>query len=300
MLSSIMSYKERGHFGNPKYRGNTTGKIIVDLLNYYKPKRFIEVFAGGGSGFDASKSLGYTNSIHLDLNPKWGGFNALTDEFPGGDFYFSHPPYWNIIKYSGKGNMWGDTVHNDDLSQVASYDEFISKLNIINAKIMQALSKGGRHAFLMGDVRRKGKYYSIIKDMSYFGELEAHIIKQQHNMKSSHTSYKKTFIPIEHEHLLIFRKEAIWALNIKINKEVRFDLKQSSLMTWRDVISSTLEEIGHEATLNEIYEIVKDTKKATMNKHWKEKVRQTLQINDEFMSFSRGIWGLTMFNKKSA
>ena len=62
-------------------------------------------------------------------------------------------------------------------------------------------------ATLIGDCRKSGVYYSIIKDMEYFGTLESHIIKIQHNANSSRKIYQGSFIPIIHEHLLIFRKQ---------------------------------------------------------------------------------------------
>jgi len=168
----------------------------------------LECFAGGGTGFDVAKQLGYKNSIHLDLNDRFGNFNILRDKLPiGADFVFSHPPYWNIVKYSGSGNVWGDTPHKDDLSHVEYYNDYIQLLNIINKKIYNSMCVGGRHALLIGDIRKKGKYYSIIKDMEWYGELEAHLIKTQHNTRSGNkVYYNNNFIPIAHEHLLIFRR----------------------------------------------------------------------------------------------
>ncbi len=207
-LNSILSYPYRGAFGKSTYRGNCSGYIIRDLLLYYKPNLFIECFAGGGTGYDVAKQLGIKNSIHLDLNERFGAFNLLTDELPfGSDFIFSHPPYWNIIKYSGKGNVWGSERHYDDLSHIDDYYEFITKLDIINLKIYKSLIKGGRHAILIGDVRKKGKYYSIIKDMKWYGELESHLIKIQHNTQGQKKTYSNNnFIPIAHEHILVFKK----------------------------------------------------------------------------------------------
>lgn len=207
-MNSILSYPYRGPYGRSDYRGNCSGYIIKSLLEFYKPKNFLECFAGGGTGFDVAKELGYKNSIHLDLNERFGSFNLLTDELPrGADFVFSHPPYWNIIKYSGPGNVWGKEKHKDDLSHIENYYEFISKLNLINKKIYDSMAIGARHAILIGDIRKRGKYYSIIKDMDWYGELEAHLIKIQHNTKSQNKKYSNNnFIPIAHEHLLIFRK----------------------------------------------------------------------------------------------
>lgn len=291
-MKSIVSYKERGNFGNYKYRGNTTGKIIVDLLKHYKPKQFVEVFAGGGTGYDVARHMGYTKSIHLDLNDAFGNWNALRDEMPqGSDFVFSHPPYHDIIKYSG--NMWGKP-HPDDLSRCETYEEFIHKLNIVNAKIYNSLQKGGYHAFLVGDVRSKGKYYSIIKDMIWYGELDSHIIKVQHNMMSNSKSYAGKFIPIVHEHLLVFKKGEIWTIPLKVTRQEERSLKDSALATWRDLVQAAIEQLGGNATLQNIYKVLANTKKAKNNKNWEAKIRQTLQINPQFERVARGHWSLAV------
>lgn len=207
-MNSILSYPFRGPYGDSNYRGNCSGYLIRDILNYYKPKYFLECFAGSGTGLDVARELGYTNSIHLDLNDRFGNFNLLKDELPKGvDLVFSHPPYWNIIKYSGKNNVWGEIPHKDDISHINNYDEFIEKLDIINQRIYKSIKPGGRHVILIGDVRKNGKYYSLIKDMTWYGALEAHLIKVQHNTKGQYKRYANyNFIPIVHEHVLVFRK----------------------------------------------------------------------------------------------
>ncbi|WP_193063708.1 DNA modification methylase [Oceanobacillus oncorhynchi] len=209
MKNSILSYPLRGSYGDSKYRGNCSGYIIKDLLEYYRPNTFLECFAGSGTGFDVAKELGYINSIHLDLNRKFGSFNIMTNDLPKGfDLVFSHPPYWNIIKYSGTGNVWGGKVHKDDLSHIENYSDFIDKLNYVNKKIFDSIKVGGRHAILIGDLRKKGKYYSIIKDMEWYGQLDSHLIKIQYNTRGEKKKYyRNNFIPIAHEHLLVFKKE---------------------------------------------------------------------------------------------
>lgn len=164
---SIWSYPERGPWGESSWRGNTSGYPIAELLKFFKPKKFVEVFAGGGTGRDVAQYLGIKDSIHLDLRPEFGGWNALVSEIPSGsDFAFSHPPYADMIVYSGK--MWGK-AHPDDLSRCATYDEFIHKLNLVNEKIYNSLVNGGRHAILVGDYKQKGKMISMQKDMAWFG-----------------------------------------------------------------------------------------------------------------------------------
>lgn len=290
LFSTIVSYPDRGEFGNNKYRGNCSGKLIQDLLEFFRPTKFIEIFAGSGTGYEAARAMGITDSLHLDLRPEFGGWNALKDPIPcGADLIFSHPPYHDIVVYSG--NMWGEP-HPDDLSRCASWEEFIHKLNIVNAKAYNALRKGGRYAILIGDVKKNGICYSAVKDMVWYGDLEYHIIKVQHNVDSDKKKYSGRLIRIMHEHLLIFKKGEIWAIPVKITKTENRSLFDSKIATWRDLVQAAMEQLGGKATLSELYEMIKDTWKAKANPHWQAKVRQTLQYGDEFIPVQRGVWRL--------
>lgn len=295
LFSTIVSYPERGEFGDSKYRGNCSGKLIQDLLEFFRPTKFIEIFAGSGTGYEAARAMGITNSLHLDLRPEFGGWNALKDPIPcGADLIFSHPPYHDIIVYSG--NLWGEP-HPDDLSRCASWDEFIHKLNIVNAKAYNALRKGGRYAILIGDVKKNGICFSAIKDMVWYGDLEYHIIKAQHNVNSDNKKYNGRLIRIMHEHLLIFKKGEIWAIPVKITKTENRSLFDSKIATWRDLVQAAMEQLGGQATLSELYEMIKNTSKAKANPHWQAKVRQTLQYGDEFVPVQRGVWRLHYSNQ---
>lgn len=277
-MQSIVSYKDRGNYGDSKYRGNCTGYIIKDLINNYyptsKPKKFVEIFSGSGTGKDVAKELNITNSLHLDLNNGW---DALIDEIPtGSDFIFSHPPYWDIISYESQRNSYS----KNDLSNQMPYEEFIEKLNIVNEKIYHSLLYGGRHAILIGDVRKQGKYYSIIKDMDWYGELESHIIKIQYNCISDNKIYSNNnFIPIKHEHLLVFRKNKVWLFN----NTIQVNIMEVTNITWRDLIQATLEYLRNKATIDDIYNILEKSKKAQNNNHVREKIRQTLNNNPNFI-----------------
>lgn len=287
-MQSIISFPDRGSWGDASYRGNVSGHVIKSLIEHFypngKPRKFVEVFSGGGTGLDVAKDLGINNSVHLDLNTGW---NALTDDIPNGsDFVFSHPPYWSIVNYQKyNGN------HPDDLSLNMSYEEFISKLDKVNAKIYQSLLNGGRHAFLVGDIRRKGKYYSIIKDMCWFGDLESHIIKAQHNTVSGNKQYtNNSFIPIAHEHLLVFKKNEVWAVSLKRTSTKTFDLRQFNNITWRDLVQGAVEYLGGKATLDQIYRVVEGAKKCAKNNNWQAKIRQVVQMHEDFMRVDRGVW----------
>lgn len=254
------------------------------MLEHYRPHQFIEVFSGGGRGQDVAQELGYTHSMHLDFNTGW---NAVADEIPSGsDFIFSHPPYADMINYQEyNGN------HTDDLS-LLDYDSFIKALDKVNAKIYQSLVNGGRHAMLIGDMRRKGRYYSMIKDLAWIGDIDAHLIKAQYNMNSNKKTYGGTFIPITHEHLLVFRKNQVWKVPITLVQQKSFDLKAFENLTWRDLIQGALDSLGGKSDLSSIYELIAPSKKAQNNDHWKEKVRQTLQRHENFVPEARGHWQL--------
>lgn len=280
-MQSIVSYKNRGNFGNSRYRGNCTGYIIKDLITQFypnsKPKKFIEIFSGGGTGKDVAKELNINNSVHLDLNNGW---DALIDEIPSGsDFIFSHPPYWDIISYEKQR----ESYNANDLSNQMTYEEFIKKLNFVNEKIYHSLVFGGRHALLIGDVRKQGKYYSIIKDMDWYGDLESHIIKTQYNCVSDNKIYaNQNFIPIKHEHLLVFKKNRIWLFNKKTTNTAQINIMEVTNITWRDLIQATIQYLKNKATIDEIYNILEKSKKAQNNNHVREKIRQTLNNNSNF------------------
>lgn len=291
-MQSIVSYKERGRYGNSNYRGNCSGFIIKDLIEHFypkaKPKKFIEIFSGGGTGKDVANELNIKNSLHLDLNNGW---DALINEIPSGsDFVFSHPPYWNIINYEKQRKKY----EPNDLSNNMSYEEFIKKLNIVNEKIYYSLINGGRHITLLGDVRKNGKYYSIIKDMKWYGDLESHIIKVQHNCVSDNKIYNNnSFIAIKHEHILVFKKNKIWLFNTKITNTIVENIMNATNITWRDLIQATIQYLNNKASIEEIYNILKKSKKAENNNYVREKIRQVLNINHNFEKVGE-VWTLNI------
>lgn len=206
MDSSILSFPERGPSGDSSFPGNCSGYVIKALLEYHQPRYFVDPAEGSGTSGDVATELGI-KYLGLDLKD---GFNILShalwdvvDKPP--DLVFFHPPYHNIIKYSG--NVWGES-HPDDLSRCGSYEEYLSKLKHACMNIWKAVKPSGHLAILIGDIRRNGNYYSPQSEVQRFpiGELESVIIKLQHHCRSSNKRYAGRFIPIAHEYLLIFRK----------------------------------------------------------------------------------------------
>lgn len=290
-MQSVVSYPERGQGGQNSYRGNCSPFLLKDLFEFYKPKKVFDPMVGGGTTKDVCLEMGIEHDV-LDLNPAWGGWDALVDEIPGVyDFIFFHPPYADIIKYSG--NMWGKRDLRD-LSQIplSQYPEFIKKLNIIQMRLFAALSRKGRLAILIGDVKKNGRHYSIQRDIAWFGTPEQVVIKKQHNCTSDRTAYSGKFIPIVHEYLLIFRKDAVYMLPTAITVTREINWKSVKGLSWRSAVRMALEELGGKASLCQLYKELDSFAITKKHRDPKAKIRQVLQSKPEFYSIDRGLWGL--------
>lgn len=300
-LTTVMNFPERGPYGDSSYRGNCSGYVQKALFEYFQPKKVFDPFVGGGTTIDVCNELGIDN-LCLDLNPKYGGFDILSDEIPeSNDFVVSHDPYFDIILYSG--NVWnkGGTPHPNDLSRCKTYEEFILKIDIAHAKMYNSLRKGGHLAILTGDVKRKGALYSLIKQMAWFGTPIQHIIKLQHNCFSSNTNYGNAkFIPIVHEHLLIFRKDDNYIIRGTITKTIDIDSRKGVKSSWFSVVLNAMERLGGKASLQELYNEIEGHAKTSTNQHWKEKIRQIVQTYKDFQNIDRGVYRLIPLGKVNA
>ena len=52
-----------------------------------------------------------------------------------------------------------------DLSRIPDWERFVQAMNYAMMKQFSALEKGGRMAVLMGDIKKKGKLYSMIAEI---------------------------------------------------------------------------------------------------------------------------------------
>lgn len=288
-MKSIVSYPERGNYGSNKYRGNATGKLLIDLHKVYKFQEISDYMSGSFTTRDVAKDLGIKSNCY-DLN---SGFDLVEDEIKErNNIIYWHPPYWDIIKYSGV--MYGDKALKNDLSHIAGYREFIKAINYCLGKQFASLKLGGRIAILMADVKKDFKLYSMLLDMNKIGTVEQIIIKEQHNCVSNNRKYKnENFIRIAHEYCLILRKDEPLILDYMIPKFGKMDLRNSLNITWKDLVSSMLESLGGNASLTTLYNCLEGYKKSKNNQNWKAKIRQTLQIHPNlFINVDKGKWKL--------
>ncbi|MBY2229043.1 site-specific DNA-methyltransferase [Clostridioides difficile] len=287
-MKSLVSYKERGDYGNASYRGNTSGKLIIDLLNTYHSDCISDYMCGSNTTRDVANTLGIQSNCY-DLNM---GFDLITDEIKERNkLIFWHPPYWDIIKYSG--HVYGNTPLKNDLSHIKDYSLFMKKINYCLSKQFASLEKGGRLIILTADIKKQGKLYSMLLDMDKIGTLEQIIVKEQNNCLSDTKFYKKeNFIRIAHETAVVLRRDYSYTLDFSIVQKGTCDLRDSMSITWKDLVASVVEKLGKIAKLEDIYKEIEGHKKCKSNKFWKEKVRQTLQVNPVFTRREKGVWAI--------
>lgn len=296
-MKSIVSYPERGDGGNNLYRGNCSPKLIEDIIKQYKLKGLSDLMVGSGTTEDVCKKYNIPGTF-LDLNR---GFDLVDMEIPDRmQNFFWHPPYDTIVQYSDSMYSSKDIIKRygidprvNDLSRCKNYQEFVNKMNYCCMKQFAALEKGGRMFILMGDIKKKGKLYSMLVDIIKPGTIEQIVIKAQHNCFSDSTFYSnQNFVPIIHEYMLVLRKDESIIVPVKYTKNAIMDMRDMNVSTWRDVIASVMESYGTTMTLEQLYQKIDGHKKTKTNAYWKDKIRQTLQINDIFENIDRGKWRL--------
>lgn len=297
ILTSIVSYPERGVGGNNQYRGNCSPKLIEDLVGFFKPTEICDYMCGSGTTKAAAEKMGIRSHLY-DLHSGFDIMNCEIKERP--EFIFWHPPYWDIIKYSDVmykakdvEERYGYDPRKFDLSRIQNWDQFVESMNYAMMKQFTALEKGGRMAVLMGDIKKKGKLYSMISEIIKPGTLENIIIKTQHNCFSDNVQYNGKFIPILHEYVLIVRKDNPLIIPIIQVKKKDVDIRDMEGASWRDIVAAVLEQHDDAVSLESLYQEIEPYKKTKTNQWWKEKIRQTLQINPKyFLRTGRGMWKL--------
>lgn len=296
-LTSIVSYPERGDGGNNRYRGNCSPKLIEDLIGFFRPAEICDYMCGSGTTRSAAGKMGI-QSWTYDLH---SGFDLMSCEIAERpEFIFWHPPYWNLITYSDVmyraadvEKRYGYDPRQADLSRIENWDNFVAAMNYAMMKQYTALENGGRMAVLMGDIKKKGRLYSMISEIVKPGALENIIIKVQHNCFSDQTRYSGKFIPILHEYVMIVRKDSPVCIPALFVKKVEADIRDMPGATWRDVVAAVLEPCTEPVSLTFLYDKIGSYKKAQANKWWKEKIRQTLQVYPaHFVHDGWGKWSL--------
>lgn len=306
-LTSFMAFPERGCGGDNKWRGNcspevvhSVAKYVLDTKKYYGKDTaqftVLDPMSGSGTTKAAADRLG-VKSILYDLNPEApfgkGNWNALKDDVEdSADLVFFHPPYHQMIQYSG--NVWGKP-HPDDLSRCETYPDFIEKLNFVIKKLYMALRTDGRLAILVGDIRSKGNFYSMQHNIMRMGRFESFIVKGQFNCVSDSRRYQKPFVPVVTEYLLLYQKESPFIISFskRVGNAIDISKKDADGLTWHHLIRSAIESMGGKAKLSDLYEFLKEHPKSKANEHYKERIRATVyEHQTQYISHGDGVYEL--------
>jgi hypothetical protein len=295
LTGSVVSYPDRGNYGRASYRGNTSGRLLVDLFETFRPSVVCDPAEGGGTTGDVCAALnrrGFNIEYHgFDLSR---GFDLLSNSLSErltrpADLIFFHPPYHDMVTYSGE--VWGAEAHPNDLSRCASYEEFLSKLQRALYNIYEGVERGGRYAVQIGDLRRAGSYYAMQAHLIAIapGLLENVIIKQQHNTTSGRRTYSSPVVRIEHEYVCTFRRDGIVFGAFDATLAASERLRMFSNCTWRAIVEFAFAHFGGRASLEQLYQFIEEKAHSRIkSKHWKEKIRQTVQR--VAVNIERGLW----------
>lgn len=239
--TTLWSFSKRGKWATHRaaYRGNWAPQIARNIIERYSQPgdTVLDQMAGGGTtlveckltgrhgiGVDVNRdslmltmdALNFSGRLEEPLEPVdirlYQGDARHLDKIEGEsiDLIATHPPYANIIKYSGK-----EAAQNGDLSKVRNIAEFVDQMRLVADECYRVLKPDHYCAILMGDTRRNKHYTPIaFRVMQAFLEagfiLKEDIIKAQWNTQTeglwSRLSRDKNFLLIMHEHLFVFRK----------------------------------------------------------------------------------------------
>jgi len=294
---SVLSFAERGPWGDAKWRGNCSGFVYQALFQQLRPSVFVDPMCGSGTSIEVAREM-RIKAYGLDLH---SGFNILRDSIlhavgEPADLVLSHPPYGDIIIYSGE--VWGK-AHADDLSRCTSEEDFHEKLHIALLNQRDATKPGGYYGTIIGDKRKNGAYVSYQAEAIArmpSNELAGVLIKQQHNVMSDSRTYRGMKLPrLMHEYILLWRRpETITSFLSDLSAMAQ---QQSARLTstWKALVRTVLVSLGGQASLSAIYEKVAQNapERLATNPNWQAKVRQVLNQNEAFFApVDRGVWAL--------
>ncbi|WP_152184409.1 hypothetical protein [Sulfurimonas indica] len=294
-MKSVMSFPNRGPWGKSNWRGNTSGHVIREIIEHFSPKLFVDACEGSGTSGDVCRDMG-VEYAGLDLY-KGQDFTKdfILDQLPRpADIVFTHPPYADMITYSGE--VYGNEAIAGDTSRCQSPEEFISKSQVMLMNQREATREGGIYATLIGDHRGgtlgRGNFRSYQSDfiqMMPKDELLSVTIKLQHNCLSDNRQYSGSFVPIMHEYLLLWKKKQKSLFEISF--DMASEMTKRVATTWRNAIRIVMMKLK-EARLSDIYTEVEKVAANLVanNPNYKAKIRQTLQKH--FTNVERGVWAV--------
>jgi hypothetical protein len=294
--TNLFAYPERGPWGDAGYPGNFSGKFVLDLVDIFKARSVVDPFAGGGT----------TEAVCKEFRiPCWAGdlregFNILEDAIPAcsdgtaPELVIFHPPYFDLIHYSG--SVWGkgSAPHPADLSAAPSLEQFVRMANEAQYAAYSHVKRGGHVAILLGSLRREGALYPLHRMINLYGEMALDGVKLQFNTFSGRKSYSGKTALLVTEWVMVMRKPDAWIVPIRVARPPKdFTMQTSPRQTWRSVVLSAVESCGGSASVGKIYAALEPHVRVRAAERdgtdWRAIVRRELQ-EGPFQSEAHGVW----------
>jgi hypothetical protein len=207
-LTSLYHFHRAGEYGDRSYPGNCSGKLIRDLLLFFRSQEVFDPMTGSGTCADVCRELRIP-CLSRDIRH---GFDATDADcfrtLPAGstiDFVWAHLPYWRQKIY---------TSNPGDLSRTPTLAAFLERYAAFIANCAGVLSPGGKLAILMGDYcDREAGFVPLTyhtKQLAFAAGLRqscTDIIRFSHGASSSRKIYRSSFIPGLHDVCMVFEKQ---------------------------------------------------------------------------------------------
>lgn len=203
-LTSLFHFADPGDYGDRSYPGNCSGRLIRDLLLYFRPKTVFDPMTGSGTCRDVCDELDLLCTSR-DIR---SGFDACDashyDPAWNFEFVWIHPPYWRQKVYSDDAR---------DMSTAPTLSYFLHRYRQLIQNNAKVLADNGKLAILMGDYSDRDigmvplTYWT--KRFAFEAGLRqacTEIIRFSHGASSSKKVYKSSFIPGLHDTCIVFEK----------------------------------------------------------------------------------------------
>ncbi|MFO1003809.1 MAG: hypothetical protein U0936_26055, partial [Planctomycetaceae bacterium] len=205
-LTSLFHFTDPGPWGDRGYPGNCSGRLIRDLLLYFKPTTVFDPMTGSGTCQDVCDELGVL-CTSKDIRV---GFDACDashfDPLWSFDFIWIHPPYWRQKVYSRDLR---------DLSTAPHLSYFLHRYQKLIENCTRVLAPHGKLAVLMGDYSDRDTGFVPLtyftKKLAFESGLRqscTDIIRFSHGATSSNRVYRSSFIPGLHDTCMVFERRS--------------------------------------------------------------------------------------------
>ena len=108
--------------------------------------------------------------------------------------------------------------------------------------------------------------------------------------------YAKPFVPIVTEYMLVYHKDDPFLVSYskRLGNSVDISQKDVAGLTWHHLIRATIEKLGGEAKLTDLYDYLSEHPKAKNNEHYKERIRATIyEHKEQYIPTGSGSYRLT-------